>query len=219
MVSGWPGSYLFTMVARGQGSRIGVEKVDVAEEPRTDGERESQENGCQLMHRWICLYRRGEREREKDTERESVCEEGVKRERVWGWGEKRGGDQGIACLLTILNSLPSISSALLPLFIFSVQLWDSAWKDTRSTFTPSPPWPGDNRNDDMCRRRDADHLEYPSTDIESSLSWQVYSWPCYYVHMMLLSGAWPPPQNGWGFMSLCNPSVILVWELILFTFG
>lgn len=48
-----------------------MEKVDVAEEPRTDGERESQENGCQLMHRWICLYRRGERERK--TQRERVC--------------------------------------------------------------------------------------------------------------------------------------------------
>lgn len=72
MVSGWPGSYLFTMVARERGRRIGVEKVDVAEEPRTDGERESQENGCQLMHRWICLYRRGERERERHREREYV---------------------------------------------------------------------------------------------------------------------------------------------------
>lgn len=43
---------------------LGVKNVDVAEELRTDGGRKSQENGCQLMHRWICLYRRGEGERE-----------------------------------------------------------------------------------------------------------------------------------------------------------
>lgn len=202
MVSGWPGSYLFTMVARGWGRRIGVKNVDVAEEPRTDGERESQENGCQLMHRWICLYRRGERERE--------YEEGMKRE---------GGGSG-NCLFADDFEFPPLhffsSPPTLHLFCPAVRLWV---KDTSSTFTPSPPWPGDNRNDDMCWRRDVDDLEYPNTDIESSLSWQVYSWPWYYVHMMLLSGAWPPPQNGWGFMSLCNPSVILVWELILFTFG
>lgn len=68
MVSGWPSSYLFTMVARRRGGMKDLEGgggVDVAEERRRDGERESQENGCQLMHRWICLYRRGERERER----------------------------------------------------------------------------------------------------------------------------------------------------------
>lgn len=74
MVSGWPSSYLFTMVARrGGGRRIwrgGGGGVDVAEERRIDGERESQENGCQLMHRWICLYRRGERKGEREREDE-----------------------------------------------------------------------------------------------------------------------------------------------------
>lgn len=117
MVSGWLGSYLFTMVVRGRGRRIGVKNVDVAEEPRTDGERESQENGCQLMHWWFCLYRRGGREKDSEREREYGVG-GVKREREREIGE----NQGIACLLTILNSLPFISSALLLLFIFSVQL-------------------------------------------------------------------------------------------------
>lgn len=63
MVSGWLGSYLFTMVARGGGRRTWQGSVDGAEEQRIGDERESQENGCQLMHRWICLYRRGKRER------------------------------------------------------------------------------------------------------------------------------------------------------------
>lgn len=42
MVSGWPSSYLFTMVARRGGGMEDLEEggVDVAEERRIDGERE-----------------------------------------------------------------------------------------------------------------------------------------------------------------------------------
>lgn len=126
----------------------------------------------------VCIG--GERERKTQREREREYEEGVKRKR-----ERERGESG-NCLFADDFEFPPLhffsSPPTLHLFCPAVRLWV---KDTSSTFTPSPPWPGDNRNDDMCRRSDVDDLEYPDKSIPDLVTMSTW---CYcWVHD-------PPPK-------------------------